>query len=162
MDNSQGVRRKCRLRDYSRGHMDWKEFDNVTVLRLKRGKYLVESILEFCEKQNIDGAYLHGIGAVEKIEMGYYDLEAKKAYEFKEIDKYLEITNLTGNISKLDGELKLHAHITVSDKNLQAYGGHLKEATVGGTVELFIVKTPGLVRKEDEETGLSLLELGSN
>ena len=93
-------------------------------------------------------------------ELGFYDLAAQQ-YNWTKLDELLELTNLTGNIAWQDGEPVLHLHATVSDASMHAYGGHLKEAEVGGTVEVMIhaIVSDGLTRKLDESTGLNLLDL---
>lgn len=133
--------------------------ENKHIIRVQRGEELVKTILEFCKTQDISFAYVSAIGAVSEVEMGYYET-ATKTYHFKQFNGDLEITSLTGNISQVAGEPFLHAHLNITDEQLNSFGGHLKEGVVGGTLEVFMeVFDVSVERVEDEETGLKLLDL---
>ena len=68
----------------------------------------------------------------------------------------MEITSLNGTIT----ESAIHIHATLADKNFQTVGGHLKEAIVGGTCEIYLEQIKAtLERKADAETGLNLIDL---
>lgn len=130
-------------------------------LKLVKGELVVENIIKFIKDQNIKGGWVAGLGGLNWIELGFYELNVQD-YTWQKFDELLELTNLTGNIAWQDGVPVLHAHATVSDSSFHAYGGHLKEAETGGTVELLIYAwedEAGYVRKHDEDTGLNLLGL---
>jgi predicted DNA-binding protein with PD1-like motif len=130
------------------------------LLRLEKGELLVESLTKLIKDENIRGAWVSGLGGVSWAELGFYSLDTKQ-YKWKKFEQALEITSLQGNIAWSGEELVLHLHGTFSDDNLQAYGGHVKEAEVAGTCEILLHRwyKPGLERSEDEETGLKLLDL---
>lgn len=129
------------------------------IVRLDKGEQLVASLTELVKKENIKGAWISGMGGALEAEIGFYQLEAKE-YQWRKLDQLLEITSLQGNISWIDSEPMLHIHGTFSDENMQAFGGHVKELTVGGTCELLLhtVQTE-LTRSHDDEIGLKLLDL---
>lgn len=129
------------------------------LLKLSRGEQVVESLLRFAAEKNIQGALFHCIGAVEDAEVGLYDL-ATREYRFKKFPGILEVASMTGNIALLNGKPFVHAHVVLSDENMQAYGGHLKEAKVGVTCEinLSVLDTP-LTRDYEEGVGLNLWQL---
>ena len=53
----------------------------------------------------------------------------------------------------------VHIHCALGDRNGNLKGGHLLEAHVSVTLEVFLIEEPGTVRKvTDEETGLKLIE----
>jgi predicted DNA-binding protein with PD1-like motif len=54
---------------------------------------------------------------------------------------------------------KLHMHVTLSDKDLKVYGGHLKAGEVAGTLEIVVLPLEKMDRGRDEATGLDLLSL---
>lgn len=139
--------------------MQFRKDKKAFVIKLSKGEKIVESLTEFCRKNKIDFAVFYGIGAVLNADIGFYDLK-KKSYFFKKINKPLEITSLIGNISLLNKKHALHAHITLSDERMRAIGGHLKEATVGGTCEIILVEFKTKIKRTyDEETGLNLWDL---
>lgn len=129
------------------------------IIRLSKGEKIIEQLQRFCRDKGIFGAHISGIGGATRVEVGFYDLDTRE-YHFIEYTQTLEITSLSGNVSQVDGEPFLHLHVTLSDENNAAFGGHLKEAVVGGTCEIYLVDYGIPVeRTVDEETGLKLLSL---
>jgi predicted DNA-binding protein with PD1-like motif len=64
-----------------------------------------------------------------------------------------------GNISLLEKQPFLHAHINVSDASCNVKGGHLKSAIISVTCEIFITKcNKKLVRQYDKQVGINLLK----
>ena len=82
-------------------------------------------------------------------------------YRFLEINKNLEISSLTGNVSVRNDKPMVHAHITLSDHNGNAYGGHLAEGTIVFACEFVmdIYDGPQYLRDYDETTGLPLWKM---
>ncbi len=133
--------------------------DNKYLVTLTRGEKIIEELLEFCELNRINSATLTGIGGARDIELGYYDLETKE-YSWKTFPKVHEVLSLNGNICMVDDKPFIHAHMVISNNTFQCFGGHLKEAVVGATLEVLIVKLDkGLTRVFDDNTGLKLLDL---
>lgn len=108
----------------------------------------------------IDGAWVSGIGAALECELGFYNLETKQ-YQWRTFQGPLEILSLQGNLAKNEaGEMMFHLHGTFSDNQYQTVGGHVKDLTVGGTLELFIHRSyQPLHRKTDKAVGLQTLDL---
>jgi predicted DNA-binding protein with PD1-like motif len=54
----------------------------------------------------------------------------------------------------------IHAHITIADQQFGTFGGHLKEAIVGATCEIYLTRLRGKIQRiKDEITGLNLLDI---
>lgn len=130
------------------------------IVRLDRGERLREGLASFFESYTIDGASITAIGGVVEVELGFYNLEKKK-YQWKTIQRTLEITSLTGTIALDEADKPIyHLHATFGDEDYQVVGGHVKDFVVGGTCELFIHRTyQPLRRKHDPEVGLNILDL---
>ena len=129
------------------------------ILRIYKGEQLMETLQRFVEAEKIRCAEFTGIGAVSTTTFGYYDLEYKK-YEFTTMDKMMEVVSLRGNVALFEGKPMLHVHGAFGDTDLKMYGGHIKEATAGITLEVFMTTYDLEVhRLYDEEIGLNLLEL---
>lgn len=129
------------------------------LLSLARGENVTESILSFCAERQIPHAVVTAIGAIEDIEIGAYDLEAR-AYVKRELVGGWEVLALNGNFGWADGQPVLHVHATLSDLQCNVLGGHLFHAKVHVTLE--VVLFPGTVplqRGFDEATGLKLWQL---
>jgi predicted DNA-binding protein with PD1-like motif len=128
--------------------------------RLKFGGDLLDELTAVCEENNIRLGRVEALGAVQNARVGFYDQRARE-YDFLEMDEPLEITKLTGNISLRDGKPMVHAHITLSDSQGNAYGGHLAPGTIIFATEFIITSFdgPDYVRDYDEPTGLPLWKI---
>ena len=139
--------------------MKYKSQGPFFVIRIDKGEEIFSSLIQFCKENNISSGSFVGIGATAKAELAVYDLE-KKQYNIKTYNQPLEITNITGNITLMDNEPVVHAHITLSDEQMNVVGGHMKSAVVSLTCEIYLTKLDAQInRKKDEETGLNLLDL---
>jgi predicted DNA-binding protein with PD1-like motif len=136
------------------------ELKRTIVGKLKHNEDLLKELLSVCKNEDIQLGWVSALGAVKKARIGFYDQKARQ-YKFLELDKNLEISNLTGNISVRDGEPAVHAHITLCDCNGTAYGGHLAEGTVVFACEFImdIYEGPQYLREYDETTGLPLWKI---
>lgn len=138
--------------------MDICRKENVLILRLEKGEELVENIVKACEENNLKVGIVSGIGACEKIEIGYFNTKEKKFYS-KEFTGDLEIVAFSGNYSHMDSKPYGHFHIAFSDENLNLYGGHLSFAIISGTGEIFVQGIDAEVDREySEEIGLNLMK----
>jgi uncharacterized protein len=132
--------------------------DRRFLLRLERGEPVVATLTAFCGEHDVKVGRFEGIGALLDAELGFYHLDRKDFDRFTVGDT--EVLALLGNVSRLDGEPWIHAHLTVGEVDGAARGGHLFEAHVGATLEVFLDERPGeVVREMNEEIGLPLLQL---
>jgi len=135
-----------------------KKFGNIFIIRLEKGEEIITTLSKFLSKKKISSAFFSGIGAVEKAVIGFYDLNEKKYFwrEFMEC----EVVSLSGNVSILDDRPFIHSHVVLSDISYNCFGGHLREATAGATLEIKLEMLDGkIARKFDTVTGLNLLDL---
>ena len=128
--------------------------------KLAHGVDLLEEITKICVDQDICLGSVEALGAVKKARLGYYNQQDHE-YHFFDLNQTLEITNLTGNISIKDGAPVVHAHVTLSDKDGHAYGGHLASGTIVFACEVAIqvLDGPEFERGLDQETGLPLWKM---
>lgn len=140
--------------------MYFSKFDDKNfIIRLEKGEKVNVSISKFCKILKISTAYFTGIGAVEDLKIAHYNVETKE-YTEKEMPGAFEVTNLTGNVAISDGLPLVHAHVTVSDEEMKAFGGHLMSATVYAAMEIELRDLGSAkLKKEDKETGLKLFQL---
>ena len=62
---------------------------------------------------------------------------------------------MVGNLTLKEGDLFVHSHITFSDINFNAYGGHLFDCKIAVAGEFLIFRSPTEInRKYDDEIGL--------
>ncbi len=139
--------------------MQYRKVENGYFLRLEKGEEVVSSIVRFAAKEKIASGAFFGLGAINHIDLGYYDLEKRK-YEKEHFVEDMEVGNITGNIASLDGKPFVHTHVTVSGQDLKAFTGHLFSAEVALTLEIFVFTASAKIeRKMDAAIGLNLLDL---
>lgn len=138
--------------------MEYRVFGETIVLRLEKGEEVIESIKKLCEKEDIKAGSISGLGASNQVVVGLFKVDEKKYYS-NTFEEDFEITNLTGNISRMNGEVYLHIHGTFANAEGKCIGGHLNKAVISATSEIIINKINGNVgRKFSEEIGLNLIE----
>ncbi|MFH1352168.1 MAG: DUF296 domain-containing protein [bacterium] len=127
----------------------------MIIKRLNYGGDIVSEIKKICEKEEIKTGWFNAVGALKKLSCGFYD-QKKKKYKKIYFRNGCEISSCMGNISLLDGEIFVHAHINFADEKGAVRGGHLFESEIfAAEIAIF----PGrkiLKRKFDKETGLKL------
>lgn len=137
--------------------MEYARNGNHLIVRLNRGEEILASVAAVCEKEQVDSASVVGIGAVDYCKLGVYHVETRE-YRSQELFGEREIAALTGNVSLKDGARYYHFHIAVGGDDLAVLGGHLNEARISATAELYITVFPiAAARSFDGETGLNLL-----
>ncbi len=122
-----------------------------------KGEDLLLAVQYFCHHHQVRCGLINAIGAVEKAVFSVYDQKAKK-YNKINMDKELEILSLCGNVSLFDDKPMVHAHISLSDSEGKAFGGHLMAGTKVFSAEVFIQELTGdvKVRKLEKATQLPL------
>ncbi|MHA1577155.1 MAG: PPC domain-containing DNA-binding protein, partial [Candidatus Thorarchaeota archaeon] len=121
----------------------------VIVVRLEPGEDILKSIEKVVVENSLQSGHLSLIGAVSKVHLGYFDMEAKVYRDFT-IEEDLEIVSCVGNISRLKEGYVVHAHIVASDVNGKCYAGHLMEGCkVSVTIEIVITEFPEMRRARD-------------
>jgi len=141
--------------------MEAVQIHNGFFLVFARGDDLMPTLARFCEEQEIHWAQFQAVGAVEDVEIGYYDL-ATRQYVFRSEIGPFEVSSMDGNITELNEQPLVHAHAVLSrcDETLQTIGGHVRSAKVALTLEMALWHvTQPLIRGYDEETGLNLINI---
>ncbi len=128
------------------------------LVRFDRGEKVPDALVELCTTLGISTATAHGIGAIEDVELGYYDLAAK-GYERVQLAGSWEVVSLTSFISTWEEKPFAHTHVVVSGRDFAARGGHLFSGTVSVTLELRLHEIASrVVRSMNPVTGLHQME----
>jgi predicted DNA-binding protein with PD1-like motif len=140
--------------------MDYKRSEAGILVRLYRGEEIHRSLTALAEAEGIEAAEVQGIGAVGEAELGYFDPE-KREYLRRTFRGAFEVTNLSGNLTRVEGKPFLHAHITLGDVEYRAFTGHLFSGVISVTGEI-VLRPLALAagRAHDEASTLKLLDLG--
>lgn len=139
--------------------MKVKRIENTFVVRLEIGDEIIDSLSNLSVQENIKAATVQGLGAVDKIDIGYYSTE-DKIYHTAEYNKQMEMITLNGNISVKDGEPYLHLHAAFSDERYSMIAGHLNKAYISITAEIFVTVLNGEInRTVSKQTGLNIFDI---
>ncbi|MBT4446955.1 DNA-binding protein [archaeon] len=116
-------------------------------IRLHPGQDLKKRVIKFCNENKIQaGVILTCVGSLSKATLRLADENIKKEF----VEKF-EIVSLVGTLSP-DG---VHLHLSISDKDGNTFGGHLKEGCIIYTTAEIIIGEIGdlrFERKVDETT----------
>ncbi len=137
------------------------QIHNGFFLVFERGEEFISTLKGFCELNAVNWGQFQAIGAVENVEIGYYDLPNRE-YVFRSEEGPFEVASMDGNITELDEVPQIHVHGVLSrcDESLECLGGHIRSARVAVTLELCLWQvTQPLLRGYDEEAGLNLITI---
>lgn len=138
--------------------MDYKRFANAIFVRVDRGEEIHEQLKKVCLQENVKLASVTGIGAVNDVVAGVWDVE-KKQYFSNHFHGVYEVTNITGTITTMNGEYYAHLHITIGDSEGHAVGGHMNSAVVSATSEIVLQLIDGTVERQyNDDVGLNLFK----
>ncbi len=131
--------------------LESKEESNL-IVRLEDGEDLFQSL----ERLNIvSGVILNGVGQLRELRLGFW-LNKKKVYQEIEVEGPVELLSLQGNLSFKNDESIIHCHAILGDEEGKTLGGHVIEATVNLTNEIFITKFEQIkMRRKEEPSGLT-------
>lgn len=103
----------------------YKQFGNKFVVSTANRSDIVKALAEFCEDLEIQaGSSITGLGALDEVTLRFFDPDTKQ-YVDKVFKEQLEVTNVTGNIARMNGEVYLHVHIILGRADYSVLSGHL-------------------------------------
>ena len=125
-------------------------------MSIDKGEYVNASLLRVCRENDFKFSWINGIGAILDPEVGYFDIN-KKDYVKKQFRGDYELTSLIGNVSIKEDQLFVHSHVTFTDIDFRAFGGHLFDCKVAAAAE-FIISSGDerIVREYSDDVGLHL------
>lgn len=124
----------------------FKQFENKYVVSIKNRAEIVKTLQAFCVDQKIKSGTIIGLGAIDEVTLRFFNPDTKE-YVDKTFNEQLEISNLTGNISIMDGKGYLHIHITLGRADYTALAGHLLSAKLKGAGEFVIDAFDGEIER---------------
>jgi predicted DNA-binding protein with PD1-like motif len=139
--------------------MHFQRFGERYIVRLASGELAVQTLTSFLQQQGLEFANLSAAGAVAWVRLGYWNAQSKQ-YEYRDVDEQLEVVSFQGNAALKDGEPFLHLHGVFGRHDFSVLGGHIKEARVHPTLEVWLRAEDVPVRRaHDAASGLDLLDL---
>jgi predicted DNA-binding protein with PD1-like motif len=132
---------------------------DIVVVALSPGEEILDSLTKVADAYEISGGHISGLGSVREVEIAFFDPK-KKEYIPRSFGEPMEIGNLVGNISKMNGKRFVHCHITVAGPELISFTGHLNRGIVGTAAEIYIRRiSKTVLRLKDPDLGFNPLHL---
>jgi predicted DNA-binding protein with PD1-like motif len=131
-----------------------KQLGNDHVPVFDPGEKALETLNSSLTQRHIAGAKFEAIGGFSWVRLEYFTYfnVQTKQYERSDASEQVEVTSLVGDVALVSGQPFVHAHVCVGTRECQAHAGHLGEAMVRPTLELFLTVLNGeLTRKVDPQ-----------
>jgi len=132
--------------------------EKVYAVIFRKGDELLSGLTDFCIQYKVGAAHFTGIGAISGATVGWLDLPAK-AYHPIHVDEQVEVLSMMGDVATFNGKPVVHAHLVMGKHDGSTVGGHLWEAHVNPTLEVFVSVDPvPLKKKPDDASGMKLID----
>jgi len=137
---------------------------NIVAMRMSPGTDVLAGIIDTCEKYKIkDGIIMSALGSWSKaVFTNPTDLpNGKKGYgDPTVLEGNYELVSLSGMICHdTDGKILPHIHLTISDEEGNAYGGHIQPGCVvllTTDIVIGVFTDIDMGRRFDEELGVPI------
>lgn len=131
--------------------MRYKRVGDVIAVALTSGDEVIESLKKVCITEKVNSGVISGIGATNFAEIGLLNGD-KRTYTKRIVSEDIEISNLTGNITKKEGEIYVHLHGTLTGID-KAFGGHIFTCRISAVADIFITVITMNISREIREDG---------
>jgi hypothetical protein len=125
---------------------------------LAKGDEVMSGLTDFAKQYKVTSASFTAIGAFSHATVAWFD-DSKKEFKLNPINQQVELVSMIGNITLVNDQPAVHTHVTVASFDGTVRGGHVINAFVFPTLEVFLTVYPTPLHKEsDESTGLELID----
>ena len=109
-------------------------------ITLAKGDDVRAALLDFAAKNHVTIAHFTAIGALDSALIGWSDPARGNAFKTVKLDEEMEVTSLTGNITRgRTGDPVVHVHCVVALlRNGAVTAGHLLRGRVSITMQLYL------------------------
>lgn len=119
---------------------------------------VMSGLTDFAKKNKVMSASFTAIGAFSHATVAWFD-DSRKEFKLIPINEQVELTSMLGDIALSGDQPVVHTHVSVASSDGTVRGGHLINAYVFPTLELFLTVYPTPLHKAtDEATGLKLID----
>jgi uncharacterized protein len=125
---------------------------------LAKGDEVMSGLTDFARQNKVTSASFTAIGAFSHATVAWFD-DARKEFRLIPIEQQVELVSMIGDIALVNDQPVVHTHVSVASPDGTVRGGHVINAFVFPTLELFMTVYPTpLHKKSDEATGLKLID----
>lgn len=128
------------------------------VIIFGKGDEALSGLLDFADKYQVTSGHFTAIGALSGAVLAWFDPQ-RKMYREIPINEQVEVLSMVGDFALYQGKPTVHTHMVVGARDGRTSGGHVIEAVVFPTLEVFVtVDAHPLNKKYDRETDLTLID----
>ena len=128
------------------------------VVVLAKGDEVMSGLTDFARQNKVTSASFTAIGAFSHATVAWFD-DSRKEFKLIPIKQQVELVSMIGNIALVNDKPVVHTHVSVASSDGTVRGGHVIDAFVFPTLELFITVYPTPLHKQpDQATGLELID----
>ena len=125
---------------------------------LAKGDEVMSGLTDFARQNKVTSASFTAIGAFSRATVAWFD-DGRKEFKLVPIEQQVELVSMIGDIALVNDQPAVHAHVAVASSDGTVRGGHVINAFVFPTLELFMTVYPTPLHKEsDKATGLKLID----
>ena len=125
---------------------------------LAKGDEVMSGLTDFARQNKVTSASFTAIGAFSHATVAWFD-DGRKEFKLIPIEQQVELVSMIGDIALVNDQPAVHTHVAVASSDGTVRGGHVINAFVFPTLELFmtVYSTP-LHKESDKATGLKLID----
>jgi uncharacterized protein len=125
---------------------------------LAKGDEVMSGLTDFARQNKVTAASFTAIGAFSHATVAWFD-DSRKEFKLIPIEQQVELVSMIGDIALVNDQPSVHTHVAVASSDGTVRGGHVINAFVFPTLELFMTVYPTPLQKEsDKATGLKLID----
>jgi uncharacterized protein len=125
---------------------------------LAKGDEVMSGLTDFARQNKVASASFTAIGAFSHATVAWFD-DARKEFRLIPIKQQVELVSMIGDIALVNDQPAVHTHVALASSDGTVRGGHVINAFVFPTLELFMTVYPTALHKQlDDATGLKLID----
>jgi predicted DNA-binding protein with PD1-like motif len=125
---------------------------------LAKGDEVMSGLTDFARQNKVTSASFTAIGAFSRATVAWFD-DGRKEFKLVPIEQQVELVSMIGDIALVNDQPSVHTHVAVASSDGTVRGGHVINASVFPTLELFMTVYPTALHKQlDDATGLKLID----
>jgi uncharacterized protein len=125
---------------------------------LAKGDEVMSGLTDFARQNKVSSASFTAIGAFSHATVAWFD-DARKEFRLIPIKQQVELVSMIGDIALVNDQPAVHTHVALASSDGTVRGGHVINAFVFPTLELFMTVYPTALHKQlDDTTGLKLID----
>ena len=125
---------------------------------LAKGDEVMSGLTDFARQNKVASASFTAIGAFSRATVAWFD-DARKEFRLIPIRQQVELVSMIGDIALVNDQPAVHTHVALASSDGTVRGGHVINAFVFPTLELFMTVYPTALHKQlDDATGLKLID----